>query len=35
VIRQFGDVAAVEFNGESVEQWVIGLDAKGQWADGG
>ena len=27
MIRQFGDVAAVEFNGEGVEQRVIGLDA--------
>ena len=27
MIRQFGDVAAMEFNGEGVEQRVIGLDA--------
>ena len=27
MIGKFGDVAAVEFNGEGVEQRVIGLDA--------
>ncbi|MBW8861434.1 MAG: hypothetical protein JF601_03560 [Acidobacteria bacterium] len=27
MIRKFGDVGAVQFNGEGVEQRVIGLDA--------